>query len=316
MILIPVFVTLFAILLILLAICFITYRITFYNKHKSDFDPYHSVNKDPPPPFADVSRALIDRLIGEVCEEVTITARDGKPLFGRYYHRRDGAPIDIMLHGYKSGALHDFPGGAIETLSSGHNVLLVDQRGHGGSHGRTISFGIKERLDCVDWANYAVERFGNDVEITLVGISMGAATVIMASELELPPQVCGIIADCPYSSPEEIIKKTAGEMGFPPRLVFPFIRLGGIIFGGFDVCERTPLEAAKGATLPLLLIHGLEDGFVPSDMSRELAKAYGGRVTLELFEEAGHGTSYLYNTEKYRAALEKFYADILEGRNL
>ena len=312
----PILIALFVTVLILLAICFITYRMTFYNKHKSVFDPYHSVNKNPPPPFAEISRGLIDRLIAKPCEEVTVIARDGKPLFGRYYHRCDGAPLDIMLHGYKSGALHDFPGGAMEALALNHNVLLVDQRGHGGSFGRTISFGIKERFDCLDWASYAVERFGKDVRITLVGISMGAATVIYASELELPSQVRGIIADCPYSSPEQIIKKTAGEMGFPSGLVFPFIRLGGMLFGGFDVCQRTPLEAAKNAALPLLLIHGLEDDFVPCDMSRELAKAYGGRVTLELFEDAGHGTSYLYNTKKYRAALEKFYAENLERRNV
>ena len=133
----------FCIAVAVLLLSILTYRMTFYNKHKEDFDPYHSVSKDPPPPFADVSRGLIDRLIAEPCEQVRITARDGAVLSGRYYHRRDGAPLDLMLHGYKSGALHDFPGGALAALALGHNVLLVDQRAHGNSDGRAISFGIK-----------------------------------------------------------------------------------------------------------------------------------------------------------------------------
>ena len=286
---------------------FITYRMTFFNKNKEGFDVYHTVNKNPPPPFADVSRGLIDRILSEPFEEVRIVASDGAVLFGKYYHRAEGAPLDIMLHGYKSGPLHDFSGGAPAALDIGHNVLLVDQRGHGASAGKTIAFGIKERYDCLDWISYAEGRFGKDVRITLVGISMGAATVISTAELPLPASVRGIIADCPYSSAEKIIRKTAKELGYPERLVFPFIRLGGLIFGGFDVKETTPLEAAKRARLPLLLIHGTGDDFVPCEMSRELASAWGGYVRLELFEGAGHGQSYLVDTERYLAVLREFY---------
>ena len=293
-----------------LSLAYVTYRLTFYNKHKDDFYVFHSIEKTPPPPFADVSRGLITRILTEPCEEVRIIAHDGAELFGRYYHRADGAPIDIMLHGYKSGALHDFAGGALAALELGHNLLLVDQRGHGGSHGKTIAFGIKERYDCLDWANYAVSRFG-DVKITLVGISMGAATVIAAAEIGLPSQVRGIIADCPYSSAEKMIRKTAGELGYPEKLAFPFVRLGGLVFGGFDICERTPLEAARRATLPLLIIHGTSDSFVPYEMSCEIADAWGGEARLELFEGADHGISYLVDTERYLAMLREFYGEIL-----
>lgn len=294
-----------------LALAYVTYRLTFYNKHKDDFYVFHSVDKTPPPPFADVSRGLITRILDEPYEEVRVTAHDGALLFGRYYHRADGAPLDIMLHGYKSGALHDFAGGALAALELGHNLLLVDQRGHGGSHGKTIAFGIKERYDCLDWARYSVDRFGDDVKITLVGISMGAATVISAAELGLPPQVRGIIADCPYSSAEAMIRKTAGELGYPERLAFPFVRLGGRIFGGFDVCERTPLEAARCAKLPLLIIHGKADSFVPYEMSCEIADAWAGEVRIELFDGADHGISYLVDTERYLAMLREFYEKIL-----
>lgn len=308
----PLIIIISAAILLTLALALFTYLMTFYNKHKKDFYVFHSIEKTPPPPFAEVSRGLITRLLSEPFEEVRINARDGKVLFGRYYHRTDGAPLDIMLHGYKSGAIHDFAGGALAALELGHNVLLADQRGHGSSHGRTIAFGIKERYDCLDWANYAVTRFGSDVKITLVGISMGAATVISAAELGLPAQVRGIIADCPYSSAEKMIRKTAGELGYPERLAFPFVRLGGLIFGGFDICRRTPLEAAGGASLPLLIVHGTDDSFVPCEMSRDIAAAWGGEARLELFEGADHGTSYLVDTERYLSLLREFYTKILD----
>ena len=129
---------------------------------------------------------------------------------------------------------------------------------------------------------------------------------------DLPAQVLGIIADCPFSSAEQVIKKTASEMGYPTWVAFPLARLGGRIFGGFDVCERTTLEAVRGAKLPLLLYHGIADDLVPHEMSVELAKAYGGDARLELFEGAGHGTSYLVDTERYVRALHEFYEKILK----
>lgn len=295
-----------------LATTYITYRMAFYNKRKEKFDPFFSPERLKDYPFRDRSNELITALVAEPYEDVEITASDGKHLAGRYYHRRDGAPLDIMFHGYMSGALHDFPGGALEAMAAGHNVLLVDQRGHGKSHGKTVSFGIKERFDCLDWTRYAVRRFGDDVRIILVGISMGAATVLYASELDLPSQVRGIIADCPFSSAEQVIKKTAREMGFPVQIAFPIARLGGRIYGGFDVCERTTLEAVRGAKLPLLLFHGTEDKLVPYEMSTELAEAYGGEVRLELFEGATHGVSYLVDTPRYVSALHEFYEKILK----
>ena len=295
-----------------LATSYVTYRLAFYNKRKEKFDPFFSTERIKDYPFRDRSNELISALVAEPCEAIEITASDGKRLAGRYYHRRDGAPLDIMFHGYMSGALHDFPGGALEAMAAGHNVLLVDQRGHGKSHGKTVAFGIKERFDCLDWARYAVSRFGDDVQIILVGISMGAATVLYASELELPAQVRGIIADCPFSSAEQVIKATAARLGFPVWIAFPLARLGGRIYGGFDICERTTLEAVRGAKLPLLLVHGKEDELVPYGMSVELAEAYGGDARLELFDGASHGTSYLVDTPRYVRALHEFYEKILK----
>lgn len=140
-------------------------------------------------------------------ESVFITSFDGVKLYARYYHVRDGAPLQIQFHGYRGSALLDFCGGNKLAREIGHNTLVVDQRAHGKSGGNTITFGINERYDCLSCINYAVERSGKETPIFLSGVSMDAATVLMASELNLPDNVIGIIADSPYSSPEEIIRK-------------------------------------------------------------------------------------------------------------
>lgn len=63
---------------------------------------------------------------------------------------------------------------------------MVDERAHGKSEGKVITFGIRERCDCKLWAEYAVKRYGENKDIFLAGVSMGAASVMMASNLGLP----------------------------------------------------------------------------------------------------------------------------------
>ena len=155
--------------------------------------------------------SLIKEMDALTYESISITASDGVKLYARYYHVHDGAPLQIQFHGYRGSAFRDFCGGHKLAREAGHNILLVDQRAHGKSGGNTITFGIKERYDCLSWVNYAVERFGKETPIFLSGVSMGAATVLMASELNLPDNVVGMIADSPYSSPDEIIRKVCRE---------------------------------------------------------------------------------------------------------
>ena len=195
----------------------------------------------------------------------------------RYYHVRDGAPLQIQFHGYRGAALRDFCGGNKLARESGQNTLVVDQRAHGKSGGNTITFGIRERLDCLSWVKYANQRFSSGTPIFLSGVSMGATTVLMASELKLPANVMGIIADCPYSSPEVIIRKVCREdMHLPPALTMPLIRLGARLFGHFVLNESSAVQAVGNKNIPILLLHGEDDRFVPCDMSREIFDACTG----------------------------------------
>lgn len=246
------------------------------------------------------------------CEFVRIQSRDGLTLSGRYYHVRDNAPLDIGFHGYRSAAFVDFAGGSEMSFSMGHNLLLVDQRAHGKSEGRTISFGIREREDLLCWAEYAVSRFGADTKILLYGVSMGAATVLMAADLPLPENVKGIVADCPYVSPLDIILHVGRSNPLPQWLIRPFVILGAAVFGGFDLRHTDAVHAVQDTKVPILILHGEADNFVPCSMSEKAALANPELVERHTFPGAGHALSYLSDPERYQVLVARFVKRVLE----
>lgn len=297
-------------ILLLLAVGWYAYKIAFYSPKKA--------HQQPPPPLEGTAfepyREEIVRLYRQIrdreCEMVRITAFDGLTLSGRYYHVKDGAPLDIGFHGYRSSAFSDFAGGSEMSFAMGHNLLLVDQRAHGLSDGRTISFGIKERLDVLSWSKYAVDRFGPDVTIFLYGVSMGASTVLMAADLDLPDQVKAIVADCPYTSALDVILHVGKTNPLPQWLIRIAAIVGAAVYGGFDLLETDAARAVAGAKVPILIIHGEGDSFVPCAMSEAPALANSALVRRITFPGADHALSYLTDAERYRRIVEKFLASV------
>ncbi len=254
----------------------------------------------------------VNDMLNRPFEPVTITTFDGKKLYGRYYHIAKDAPLQIQFHGYKSNAVLDFCGGSLYAGKIGHNALVVDQRSHGRSEGKAITFGILERKDVLCWIDYARSRFGENTPIILAGLSMGAATVLMATDQPLPSNVKGVIADCPYSAPEAIIKKVCREeMNLPVHLLYPFIKLGAKLFAHFDLEESSAVSAVTNTTLPILIIHGEADNFVPCAMSRDIKNANPNQVTLVTIPEAGHGLCYMTEPATYEKAMQEFFKKVL-----
>lgn len=300
--------TVSAILLLLLLVSYICYRMTFYADRKNQHSIYKGLSDEEikDDPHKEMSRRLVDALVSLPYEEIFIKSRDGLTLAAKYYHASDDAPIEIQLHGYKSNSMRDFSGGATEAIRRGYNLILPDQRAHGKSEGNTISFGVNERYDVLSWIEYALSRFGSDKKIILCGISMGAATVLMSSELSLPENVVGIIADCPCRSAYSIIRKVIKkDMHLPAGILMPFVRLGGLLYGRFDMCAADCKTAVEKAKIPILLIHGEGDKFVPISMSEEIAAA-NELVRFERFPEAGHGLSFIFDNARYLQLLDEF----------
>lgn len=295
---------------VLLAGSYYAYRIAFYSP-KENRDQV-VMPKDPQyDPYREEMRRIFHQLNDRPCEFVSIVSHDGLKLSGRYYHVKDGAPLDIGFHGYRSHPITDFSGGTELSFQMGHNVLLVDERAHGRSEGNTISFGILERLDLLDWVHYAVERFGKDIPILLYGVSMGGATVLMASDLNLPENVKGIIADCPYSKPLDVILYVGERTSFPSWLIKPFAILSARIYGGFDILKTDAVQAVKNTKVPILIIHGEDDRYVPCYMSEAVAEANPEKVLRVTFPGAAHGISYLVDTPRYHRIVKQFVSGVM-----
>lgn len=259
-------------------------------------------------PFVDVMIEWVKMTRALKHERFEIKSDDGLTLRAKYYECDPDGPIEIMFHGYRGSAERDLSGGVERCFALGRNAFIVHQRASIGSDGHVITFGIKEHRDCVRWCEFVSEHFGKKRELILTGISMGAATVTMASSEKLPENVRCILADCGYTSPEEIIKKVIRDMKLPPKLLYPFVRLGAIIFGGFDPNAKSSTEALRHTKIPVIFIHGDNDDFVPADMSRSLYDACQSKKALVFIEGAGHGLAYPVNKEKYLTALREFEA--------
>jgi len=238
--------------------------------------------------------------------DVSIRAYDGLILRGKFYEYAPGAPVELMFHGYRGNAERDLCGGVQRCFRLGHSALLVDQRASGDSQGHVITFGIREHRDCLAWVQFAAGFFGPDTPLILTGISMGAATVCMAAGCDLPPQVVGVLADCGYSSPEAIIRKCVRQLRLPDGVLYPLIRLGAMLYGGFDPNACSPVECLKNSRVPVLFFHGEADDFVPCSMSRENFEACSGPKKLVTMAEAGHGMCWLVDRESYLRAMEDF----------
>ena len=295
--------------LAVLGICCYCFRVAFYAGPRSPEQPDRI--ETPEGAIYDPYRADMERWILEARampqEHFTVRSFDGLTLHGTFYEYAPGATVELMFHGYRGTAERDLSGGVQRCFRLGHSALIVDQRCSGRSEGQVITFGINEHKDCLRWVDFAVKHFGPDVRIILTGISMGAATVMMAAGEPLPKNVVGVLADCGYSSPKEIILEVLKQMKLPPKLCYPFVKLAARIYGHFDLEENAPVEAMKRAKVPVIFFHGEADDFVPCAMSRQCFAACASRKKLVTVPGAGHGLSYPMDVEGYLAAVRAFF---------
>lgn len=248
--------------------------------------------------------------------QATIQAMDGLILWAAVVPgEEDCHRWAVCMHGYHDtyesmGAI------ARHYHDMGWNVLLPDQRGHGQSEGDYVGWGYDERLDIVGWVNWIVRR-DEEAEILLHGMSMGAASVLMATGGPLPKQVKAAVSDCSYTTIEAEIRhrltQTRDEL--PTKLPVPF----GLLFSalrktaqrraGFDLRSAAPLEAVAHSITPTMFIHGVDDDFVPSSMMGKLYQAARCPKSFLWMPGAGHAASVGTNEDLYWTAVSTFLQD-------
>ena len=191
---------------------------------------------------------------------------------------------------------------------------MIDQRAHGESEGKYITFGVRERQDVLSWVNFAVHNFGGDHVLILDGISMGATSVLMASALGLPAQVRGIVADSGFVSPYAILASVLKKQFH--LATFPILNLAehsAVRRAGFRFGEASTLEAMMTNTIPILFLHGDEDDFVPMEMTKAAYEACRAEKDLVIIHGAAHACGYLLEPLRCENTLRKFFDRVLEN---
>lgn len=245
-------------------------------------------------------------------EPLHVVSYDGKLLYGRFVPCENARGTLILFHGYRSSWVIDLASSLPFYHSLGLNLLVCDQRSHGQSQGHFITFGVKERYDVMSWVTYLSMMLGEEHPIFLGGLSMGATTVLMASDMDFQANVRGIVADCGFTSPGDIIRyllKTRYHL--PVKATAAFLNVFTRIFAGFGLGQWSTVEAVRNTALPILFIHGLDDRFVPPFMSEQAYEACSGPKTLLEFPGATHGVSYLKDPPRYKAAVRDFVEEHL-----
>lgn len=294
-------------LILFVGLLFVFFSMAFVRKNNANITDVE--NSSYLKPYIEKLRPGIEFIDNQPFEEVSILSFDGLKLYGRYYTHNTDKTV-ILVHGYRSNGKHDFSGALKFYYDYGFNVLLVDQRSHGKSEGRLITFGVKESFDVRDWAEFLNKKYFPK-SIVLSGVSMGGGTVVFALKRGLPKNVKCVIADCGFTSPEAIIRKVGYDrFKINAKFYMPFLNVMTHIFGGFSIYETTK-EALKDNKIPVAFIHGEKDNFVPVQMSREALKA-SGKYGIGIFvKEADHGLSYLVETERVTKDISNFLTKYL-----
>ena len=238
-------------------------------------------------------------------------SEDGLKLHATWFPQGEKKKIVICFHGYTSQGMNDYIGLSGYYLKKGYSMLLVDERAHGQSEGKYIGFGCLDRRDALKWIQMVVEKCGEDAEILLHGTSMGGATVLMTSSLELPKQVKGIISDCAFTSPKEVFTHVLKNMIHLPA--FPIMQLSDVFnkkLAGYGLDECNAAREVKKAKVPILFIHGSGDTFVPCSMCEVLYENCTSPKQKLIIEGAAHAESYYKDTGAYENAMDMFIGSL------
>lgn len=241
---------------------------------------------------------------------VEIEADDSVKLVGHWRTCENPKRVIIAMHGWRSSWSSDFGCVADFWHENNCNVLFAEQRAQNNSEGEYMGFGLLERYDCFQWIKWVNETTGGKLPIYLCGVSMGATTVLMASGLELPENVRGIVADSGFTSPHAIWKHVMNK-----NLHMSYGLHGAI---ANDMCRKrinmgakdySTLDAMENCKVPVLFVHGTEDHFVPVEMTYENYKACAAPKQILIVPGADHCMNYFMNKETYEKAIKDFWQE-------
>lgn len=292
------------IIIALLAVLIFIHHIVFYTPIKGQNNDFQLTESTQFLGLTDIINKLITDICNEPCEHVYTTSYDHKKLHSRLYRNPNSKKVIIMFHGYRGTARRDFSGFGMYMIKKGYNVFLVDERGHGESKGHSITFGYKEKRDVLSWISFAKKELGNDIELTLAGISMGAASILFASQYIDEP--IKLICDCPYNKASEVLITFMRNLKLKVWLIWPLTKLSSLLISHASLTKDNASKALKNSKAKALIIHGDDDHVINHKFSYQIYLDNKEKVRYELFPKTDHGVSFMTDTERYKKVVDDF----------
>ncbi len=199
---------------------------------------------------------------------------------------------------------------------AGYNSLLISYRNDGdapASNDGRYGLGDTEWLDVEAAIGFAASRGAKS--IVLMGWSMGGAIVLQTvTRTEHSAILAGVVLDSPVINWADVVAYQGVALGFPALIASGAMEVIGQRWGGVLTGQASPIDfdrldfvaRADELTVPILLMHSDDDGYVPSTGSRALAERRPDIVTFVPFSFARHTKLWNYDSEGWNAAIRNW----------
>lgn len=244
--------------------------------------------------------------------ELIIQSQDGLNLHACLIPNKKKSLCVILCHGYSAtrNSMAVFAKHYFDTY--GAQVLIVDARAHGLSDGNVIGFGYHDRNDLQLWIKTVKHELGENINIVLHGVSMGASTLLYASIDGYDSNVKGMVCDSAFIDLKPIfIRQMKMIYNLPAFPFIYFVELYMKYWIKIPFEETNILKQKDKLLTPCLIVHGTSDRFVPYDMAVKLNEIYPVYHMFLSIENAKHALSYSNNPDRYKEAIHEFLNNIL-----
>ncbi len=236
---------------------------------------------------------------------VTIHSSYGYALSGFYLPCESSQKTVVISHGITNNLMGSIKYAKI-FQRLGFNALIYDHRNHGNSGGKNTTFGYYEREDLKTVVDWAYQQLGDDGIVGVHGESMGAAISLLAAEMD--ERIAFVVSDCSYANlTDQISYRLREDFKFPPFPLLPLAKAWAHLFNGMQFKLINPEQAVSRLNVPLLIIHGANDAYIPPQHARRLQKAAPkDQVMCWLAPDADHAESLWKNPDAYAQKVQHF----------
>ncbi len=246
------------------------------------------------------------KLSRDMFKDYIVKGSHGEDIHVSYLPAREpGNRYVILAHGYTDNRFGMIKY-AVHYYEMGFNCIMFDERGHGESKKEPCSYSVREVDYLLDVLKDSLDRYGKDIVIGLHGESLGSATVLMSLKYDIVKEnVAFAVDDCGFADIIPVIKGCMKALHVPEWIVYPTDIAARLIYG-ISFKAAAPIEAVRGNKIPLLCVHGAEDGFILPEHSSRVYEVTEGIKELRFVEKAGHAQSAVKDPDGYSEMLKEF----------